>query len=169
LLLIVQCAFLALAWWWFRELWKGLDALIAHTPGGDLSPLSPSNHTTHQHFRQVFSLELFAFVAAWAGLLRTKYLRREAGSWASTAGGIAVTILTLILLVVPYRILSHNEHERVLYQSQTCYLLAEQGSEALLFCPLQEPPRNRVVKLDDPGLERGGPVEDMFTHPGFPR
>ena len=65
--------------------------------------------------------------------------------------------LTLTILVVPYRILSHSEHERVVHRSDTCYLVGQAGNEALLFCPLQPPPRNRVVRLDDPDLERGGP------------
>ena len=76
---------------------------------------------------------------------------------------MALTVLTLILLVYPYRILVHNEHERVSYHSQTCYLLGERGNEALLFCPTEVPPRNWIVKLDDPSLERGGPTENMFS------
>lgn len=170
LLVIAQCALLGLVWgWWFHDLWEGLDALIAQTPGGDLSSLNPAHHLRHQRWAQVFSLEFFGFTIAWAVLLRAKYRRREPGSWAAIAGGIAVTVLTLVLLVVPYRIWVHNEHERVNYQSQICYLLGTQGNEALLFCPLQQPPRNRVVRLDDPALERGGPVEDMFSHVGLAR
>ena len=74
-----------------------------------------------------------------------------------------MTVLTLILLVVPYRILVHNEHERVSYGSSPCYLLGERGAEGLLFCPFQDPPRNRVVRLDEPALQRGGPVENVFA------
>ena len=76
---------------------------------------------------------------------------------------MAALVSTLILLVVPYRIVLHNEHERVSHRSDTCYLLEQRGSEALLFCPLQKPTRNRVVRLDDPDLERVGPEENMFT------
>jgi hypothetical protein len=39
----------------------------------------------------------------------------------------------------------------------------ERAGEALLFCPIESPPRNRVVRLDDAGLERGGPEENMFA------
>ena len=163
LLLITQCALVVLASWWFGHLLSGVDSLISQTPGGDLTALSVTNHVEHDRYSQVFSLELFVFTAAWASMLKARFVRRERGGWVSIVGGVAVTVLTLVLLVVPYRILVHNEHERVSYQSQVCYLLGERSTEALLFCTLQEPPRNRVVRLDDPELQRGGPVEDMFA------
>ena len=162
LLFLTQCAVVAASMWWFGALLGAFDTLIVQTSGGDLTPLSPANVGAQQRYRQLFSLELFLFTAAWFLLLKTRFLKRQQGGWVSIGGGIAVTVLTLILLVVPYRILSHNAHERVSYESSTCYLLGVRGTEALLFCPLQEPPRNRVVGLDDPALKRGGREENMF-------
>lgn len=163
LLFLTQFAVVALTMWWFGELLGALDSLIVQTPGGSLSPLSPANLTVQRHFREAFSIEFLAYSVAWAWLLRTKFLTEQSGGWVSICGGIALTFLTLILLVVPFRIFSHNEHERVTFGTDTCYLLVAQGSEALLFCPLDAPPRNRLVKLDDPALKRGGPTENMFT------
>ncbi len=162
-LFLTQCAAVALSMWWFAALLGAFDALFLQTSGGDLTPLSPANIGVQQRYRQVLSLELFIFTAAWFGLLKTRFQKPRQGGWVSIGGGIAVTVLTLILLVVPYRILSHNEHERVAYASDPCYLLGVRGAEALLFCPLQEPPRNRVVGLDDPALKRGGREENMFV------
>ena len=104
--------------------------------------------------------------AAWLGLLWRRTQSKDRGGWLSFGGGLAATFVTVILLVLPYRILSHNEHERVVHRSDTCYLVSQAGNEALLFCPLQPPPRNRVVRLDDPELERGGPEESVFTRVG---
>jgi hypothetical protein len=104
--------------------------------------------------------------AAWLALLWRRHERHERGGWLSIGGGIAATFSTLILLVIPYRILSHSEHERVVHKSETCYLIAQRQTEALLFCPRQTAPRNRVVRLTDPDLERGGPEESVFSRLG---
>jgi serine/threonine protein kinase len=161
-LFIVQCMCLVFTYWWFGELLRGIDSLIVQSEG-DLTPLNPINKPEHQLFRQVISLQLFAFAAAWATLIKTRVQRHEHGGAISLAGGVAVTVLTLILLVYPYRILVHNNHEQVFYHAQTCYLLGERSDEALLFCPSEAPPRNWIVKLTDPALKRGGPTENMFS------
>ena len=161
-LFIAQCMFLVLTYWWFSGLLSSIDSLIVQSEG-DLTPLNPVNKPEHQLFRQVISLQLFAFAAAWVTLIKTRAQRHEHGGAISLAGGVAVTVLTLILLVYPYRILVHNEHERVSYHAQTCYLIGERGDEALLFCPSEVPPRNWVVNRDDPALKRGGPTESMFS------
>ena len=158
LLFLAQLTLLALSFLTFSGLVNSLDSLIGQTEG-DLMPLNPVNRADHRLYRQVFSLQLFAFMAAWATLIRTRFRPREWSGLISAIGGVGLTTLTLMLLVYPYRILWHNEHERVSYHAQTCYLLGERGSEALLFCPSEVPPRNWVIKLDDPELKRGGPTE----------
>jgi serine/threonine-protein kinase len=166
LLFLAQFGLLALTWWWFGDLLNAFDSLIVQTVGGDITPLSTANYEYQTLFRKVVSIEFIAMTAAWLGLLWMRSKKQERGGWVSLSGGIAATFITLILLVLPYRIVSHNEHERVQHRSETCYLVSQVGSEALLFCPLQQPPRNRVVRLDDPELERGGPEESVFTRVG---
>jgi hypothetical protein len=162
-LFLAQFGLLALTWWWFGDLLNAFDSLIVQTVGGDLAPLSTANAEYQRLFRQVVSIEFIFMTAAWLGLVWLRSEKKESGGWVSLSGGIAATFITLILLVLPYRIVSHNEHERVQHRSEMCYLVSQVGSEALLFCPLQQPPRNRVVRLDDPELERGGPEESVFT------
>jgi hypothetical protein len=155
-----------MTWWWFSDLLGGFDSLIVQTAGGELAALSTANAANQKLFRQVVSVEFIAMTTAWLLLYWSRAERKERGGWLSLSGGIAATIVTIILLVLPYRILSHNEHERVIHKSEPCYLVAQAGNEALLFCPLQRPPRNRVVRVDDPSLERGGPEESVFTQVG---
>lgn len=163
LLLLVQCALLALTWWWFGDLLNGFDRLIAKT-AGDLTPLSSANAEYQKLFRQILSVEMIVMAAAWLKLYRTRLKRKESGGWLSMTGGIVATFMTVFLVVLPYRILlPQSTHARVVYRSQTCYLVGQAGNEGLLFCPLQRPPRNQVVRLDDPNLERGGPEESVFT------
>jgi Protein kinase domain len=166
LLFLAQAGILSVTWWWFRDLLNGFDSLITQVPGGDLTPLSTANAEYQKLFRQIVSIEFDVISAAWLALLWLRFRRKEKGGWLSFSGGIAATFVTVTLLVLPYRILSHNEHERVVHRSETCYLVSQVGSEGFLFCPLQHPPRNRVIRLDDPELERGGPEESVFTRVG---
>jgi len=164
-LFLAQCGLLALTWWLFQDLLSGFDDLILREPG-DLSPLSTANADQQRHFRQVVSFEFLMLTAAWLALIWKNTQKPQPGVWLSLCGGIAATFVTLMLLVMPYRILLHNEHERVVHRSDTCYLVGEGMSEALLFCPFRDPPRSRVVRLDDPELQRGGPEESVFTQLG---
>jgi hypothetical protein len=164
-LFLAQCGLLALTWWLFQDLLSGFDHLILREPG-DLSPLSTANADQQRHFRQVVSFEFLMLTAAWLALIWKNTQKPRPGVWLSLCGGIAATFVTLMLLVMPYRILLHNEHERVVHRSDTCYLVGEGMSEALLFCPFRDPPRSRVVRLDDPELQRGGPEESVFTQLG---
>jgi len=164
-LFLAHCGLLVLTWWLFRDLLNGFDDLILQEPG-DLSALSTANADQQRVFRQVVSFEFLMLTAAWCWLIWRNTKKPEPGAWLSLCGGLAATFVTLIFLVMPFRILSHNEHERVMHRSDTCYLVGERVNEGLLFCPLQEPPRNRVVRLDDPELHRGGPEESVFTQLG---
>jgi hypothetical protein len=166
LLFLIQCGLLAFTYWWFGDLLNSFESLIVQTTGGDLTPLSTANAANQKLFRQVVSMEFIAMTAAWLSLYWTRAQREVRGAWLSLSGGIAATFLTVTLLVLPYRILSHNQHERVTHRTDTCYLVEQTGNDALLFCPLGAPSRNRVVRLDDPALERGGPQESVFTRVG---
>jgi hypothetical protein len=37
------------------------------------------------------------------------------------------------------------------------------AQEVLLFCPMLDSPRNRVVRADDPKLVLGGPEQNVFS------
>ena len=79
------------------------------------------------------------------------------------AGGLALTLLSLMLHAAPYRIFLHNEAERIIVGgSQSCYLVGQRGVDGLLFCPTQRTPWTRVVRLDDPQLRRDGTRESIF-------
>jgi hypothetical protein len=164
LLLIAQAVFLVGFAWYFRDIFEGLDSFISQRPPVDLSPLGPGNQPRHIWFDLILCLHVWVFGVAWF-----RMLRREASSGTRrnariAAGGLAVTAAALLVgQVVPFRIIYHNESERVLYRSQLCYIVGQRGSEALLFCPLQPPPWSRVVKLEDAALQRDGTIENIFS------
>jgi hypothetical protein len=128
-----------------------------------LSALSPANAAEHRSFRQLFSLHLLIFTAVWLQVLRIRAQRADREARVVVAGGLALTVLSLMLLVAPYRIMLHNEAECIVVGgSQPCYLVGQRGRDGLLFCPTQPPPWSRMVGLDDPQLRRDGTRESIF-------
>jgi hypothetical protein len=113
-------------------------------------------------YREVLSLELAVFAAAWLTLLMLRRERRESWIDIGIVGSLLVAF-TVLLLALPYRVMFQNEHERVLHGSDACYLMAQNVNEALLFCPLRDPPRSQIVRLDDARLVRSGAEEDVFS------
>jgi hypothetical protein len=74
-------------------------------------------------------------------------------------------IVALLLCVAPYRIVWKNEAPRYDVAGERCFAIGESGSELLLHCPDRLPPRNRVVKRDDPSLHATGVRQNIFTPP----
>lgn len=172
-LLVAQGIFLLAFGWYFQDIFEGLDSFISQRPPVDLSALRPENESRHMWFDLILSLHLWVFGTAWFRMVRRETATGGRGDPRIAAAGLAVTVVALYVCeVIPFRIIYHNESERVLYRSQTCYIVGQRGQEILLFCPLQPPPWSRVVRLDDAGLQRDGTVENIFkqveppTRPG---
>jgi hypothetical protein len=102
------------------------------------------------------------FAVAWVQVLKVRARRADREARIVVSAGLALTVMSLMLLVAPYRILVHNEAERVSVGSRACYLVGQRGADALLFCPTQPPPWSRVVRLDDPDVKRDGTRENIF-------
>lgn len=162
-LLVVQLAVLTLLWYRFDPLLASVGDFILRSPDASLGALSPAHAAEHRSFRQLFSLHLLIFACAWLQVLRVRANRTDRDAHIVVAGGVALTLLGLLLLVAPYRIMLHNEAERVVVGGvRTCYLVGQRGADGLLFCPAQAPPWTRVVRLDDRALARDGTRESIF-------
>jgi Protein kinase domain len=162
-LLIVQLAVLTLLWYRFEPLLSSVSDFIRRSPDASLGALNPAHAAEHRSFRQLFSLDLLIFASAWLQVMRVRAHRSDRDARIVVAGGLALTLLSLVLLVAPYRIMLHNEAERILVGgAQRCYLVGQRGADGLLFCPAQAPPWTRVVRLDDPSLSRDGTRESIF-------
>ena len=165
-LLVVQLIMMALLWRWFEPLIWTLVSFINQSFGANgpetLGALNPNNLALHRSFRQQFSLHLLIFTAAWLQVLRLRAQRADYEARIVVAGGLALTLLALLFLVAPFRIMLHNEAERVALGSERCYLVGQRGNDGLVFCPAQPPPWSRIVRLDDPQLKRDGTRENMF-------
>lgn len=162
-LLVAELAMLTLLWYRFEPLLGSIGDFIQRSPDAALNALNPAHAAEHRSFRQYFSLHLLIFTAAWLQVLRIRARRADRDARIVVAGGFALTVLSLMLLVAPYRIMLHNEAERIVVGgSQSCYLVGQRGADGLLFCPTQPPPWSRIVRLDDPQLTRDGTRESIF-------
>jgi hypothetical protein len=75
--------------------------------------------------------------------------------------GMAAIVFALLMLVVPYRLLYHNEMPRTEYEGARCYEVGARENQLLLYCPDLPPPR---VRLADRALTRPtGIQESIFS------
>ncbi|HET9469114.1 MAG TPA: protein kinase, partial [Vicinamibacterales bacterium] len=162
-LLVAELVTLWLLWNRFEPLLWSISGFIRQSTDTSLGALNPVHAGDHRSFRQLFSLHLLVFAAAWLQVMKLRSRRGERDGRIVVAGGLALTLLSLELLVMPYRILIHNDAERIFISDSqaVCYLVGQRDESGLLFCPMR-PPRTRVVRLDDPRLTRGGTSENIF-------
>jgi hypothetical protein len=78
---------------------------------------------------------------------------------------VASALLTtcVVMLTLPYRIIWHNEFERLELDSARCYNIGQRNGDLLVHCPELAPPRNKVVQANDRRLVRSKVVESIFT------
>ena len=173
-LLVAHAALLTLNFWLFSDFVTALDRLIMAIPQANFAALAPGNVDQQLWYRQILSLELWVFGFAWYRLMKFRRERQERGLDLGIIGGIGLVVFTLVLLALPYRLLRHNEREQVIYGRDTCYVMGQRqvmlggpvavgAQEVLLFCPMLDPPRNRVVRADDRQLVLGGPEQNVFS------
>ena len=164
--LMAATAVLVGAWFSFRPL---IDALIIYpdvstVPARDLALLGPRFQPVHEAYRAWFIWVTIFCVLVWYPPLRLAAKRREPLNRALLSGGGVVALLAVLMLDFPYRLLyGHNAFEAAQWKGTRCYILGERGEDVLLFCPLLDPPRNRIVSRRSSELERLGINESLFT------
>jgi serine/threonine protein kinase len=127
-----------------------------------LSRLAPSNELEHNTYRKVLSLGVLAMIFGWTIVVQVAARRGERLRHLLVRAGAVTTLVTIVLLDIPYRVLWHNEAEKVEFKGAQCYAVADRGDAVRLFCPHQKP-RSVVVPIHDPGLVRSGILENIFT------
>jgi hypothetical protein len=164
--LIVSATALAVAWWYCSPLLGALmmiDPDVSTAPAAQLTLLSPRFEPLHETYSGTFTWVTIICVMVWYLPLRLAAQRREPLNRGLLAGGGAVLLLAILLLDFPYRMLwQSHRFEVALWQGARCYILGERADDVLLFCPLVELPRNRVVSRRAKELQRLGMQENMF-------
>jgi hypothetical protein len=136
---------------------------LSTAPANLLWRLSPANNDEKILYRAVLTLLFLAFGAGlvWVLKLRTALgMARGKGPLAALA---VVVGLLFLLNEWPYRILWRSLGVRSEYDGARCYVIGEDRTQALLFCPGAPPPRNKVVQKTDARFRSTGVVENIFS------
>ena len=164
LILLVGGLSTAAAFWYFYPLLLASIEPISVASSAELALLSPSHaETLHSPFRETFTLVALINVSLWWMLLRFAARRGQKVSKSMVAGGAAVTILAIAFLSIPYRVLRHSKFEVASWSGLRCYVIGQRAADYLVFCPQAPVPRSHIVPKNDPGLERLGQSENIFT------
>jgi hypothetical protein len=138
---------------------------ISTQPAERFLPLQPRGpgRLDAQLYRFVLSLLVCGFGMAVLRIYRLRVMRgvREGGLAFGLVG--VMFVVALGLCVAPYRIVWKNEALRYEVAGERCYAIGESGDELLMHCPDRVPPRNRVVRRDDPGVHATGVRQNIFT------
>jgi predicted Ser/Thr protein kinase len=145
LLLISTCG-LATAWWYFSPLLVAMSKGALSAAPEDLVRLSPESLDTHQLYRLVFSAIAIFSSVAWIQIARIAARRRQEVQGVVLAGGFAVVLLALASLALPFRLLFHNDFERVRWNGSECYVTGSNVDEYLLYCAASDPRVQKVPK-----------------------
>jgi predicted Ser/Thr protein kinase len=160
---LVTLGILALAAvaWQFNGLMQAW-ASISTAPAERIVRLGPSNESEKVLYRAVLTVLLLLFTGGLIHAIRLR-TRRSTKRWGSFAACVAIVVSILLLNEVPYRILWHNQAPRISYNGMRCYVTGRASQEWLIFCPDVSPPRNRVVRENDPLIRTTGITESIFS------
>jgi hypothetical protein len=157
-LLVLQFVVLAGLVAYFFPLLQGFANFM--TGQGAIDVLRPSNWWLHYRYGFLVTAQLLIFCIAWYKVIRLRATRRERDGIAFVVAGVAAIGISTFLFTARFRILAQNDSERVVYSGQTCYLVEERPTTALLYCPLVSP-RSVIAKAEN--VERTGNIENIFS------
>lgn len=142
-LLVAQGAALVVIVWQFSDLLRAIFTFVEVAEPGTLAVLSDSSPAPVL-YRRALSITLSLAVVAWDRLLKRPSAAQSVDR-ATRAGALALVVITVLLLEVPYRLSFHNNRPVVEHTGQRCYEFGRQSDERLVYCQAWEPPRVRVV------------------------
>jgi serine/threonine protein kinase len=151
--------------WKFSPLIDALVSNIGIAPASVVWRLSPANSDEKVLYRAVLTV---LFLAFGAGLIRVLHLRARLGTRAGRGSAAALGIIVGLLLLMnemPYRILWKSNAMRAEYSGARCYVIGEDRTRMLLYCPGIPVPRNRVVDKTDARFRSTGIIENIFSKP----
>jgi serine/threonine protein kinase len=120
------------------------------------------NEGARTYYFQLLDVAIPVFVYGFYRAIRLRRAQKVRDGIAMLAILAGIIAIAVLMREWPYRTLNHRDFERADLAGARCYVSGESGDELLLLCPGGEPPRNHVVKRDDPQLRRIGKVENVF-------
>ncbi|HEX7137423.1 MAG TPA: hypothetical protein VF219_06240, partial [Vicinamibacterales bacterium] len=148
----------------FSDLVTAWSAFVNSAPIDRLVAIGPQAEARAEYHRFQFTLQVLT-VLMGLGLVKVLQLRRfekRADGVASVVALSAALAMTMVTFYFTYRTMNHRDFERVYLAGSRCYITGQTDEEFLVFCPQNEPPRNRAVKRSDEALKRTGIVENAL-------
>ena len=115
-------------------------------------------------YRRMLSLALIASVLAWRILLRRPLAARRVDG-ATRAGAAIASLLMLLMLTLPYRLMFHSARPVVRHGDLKCYALGVRGNDRLVYCPAWDAPHIRTLTAGRDEIVDTGVRENLFTPP----
>ncbi len=112
----------------------------------------------------VIQLSLATLVFGF-GFYKVLRMRARQKSREGRAGVVMLGVLLgvmVLLNAVPWRTLNRRNFPRIDSAGAHCYITGRSGDEYMVLCPGSDPPRNRVVRADDPRWHVTGDSENVF-------
>jgi len=159
--LVAQVIAFGLFWWRFSDLFRSFNDFILQS--GTLGPLGRNFADEHTWYQRLLSLFVLGFGLCWYRLIRWGSQNRTSTTATTVAAATVMLLFTFFLMVAPYRLLFQSKGERVSYQSRTCHVVGQRGTQLRLFCPQPGSAWNRLVDAQDPELARTGMTEFIFS------
>jgi hypothetical protein len=156
--------------WQFADILRACTTMtISNAPAARLLPLRFDLRFAPALYR--LSLDGLALILG-ASLVHIRRLRARqmVASRGAMAPVVALLVLTVLMSEAPYRLLWNNQADRIAFAGERCYVLGQSADRMLIYCPDRTPPRNQVVRRDDPSIQRlDRPPESIFTPPDVQR
>jgi len=148
--------------WQFNALIRAWGSNISTTAPEAIMRLGPANESEKILYRAVLTVLLLLFTGGLIHAIRLR-ARRPTKRWGSFMACVAIVVSILLLNELPYRILWQNQGPQISYNGIRCYVIGRASPELLIFCPDTNPPRNRVVRDNDPLVRTTGVTESIFS------
>lgn len=160
-LLAAQILAVAVFCWYFRDIFVAVNAFVDTASAQDVEPLRPERLEYHQLYNFSMAMLILAMSAGAYHIIRMRRRSNRPVRSSSMFAISAVIGVSLVLLVLPYRLIWHNLFEVASSGGLRCYVLGEAGVSALVYCPDDAVPRVRTVAVD--ALDRTGQRQSLYT------
>jgi hypothetical protein len=144
----------------FDDLVVAFTTVLREGPLDVYSSLGLANEGEWLLYRSMTSLLALASGLAWAAILRRP--RIADGGVATIVGGLALTVVFVVMFAVPWRIVRESTFQLAQYDAQRCFVIAERSPRLFLFCPDLPASRRVVVNESDPKLKRLAQYQNIF-------
>jgi hypothetical protein len=156
--LALQVGAVALVWIAFRDLIAAFIVSIDSADAAVLRRLAPGNVPILYRFTLTVLLLGMVSACYYTWLRQPPDARPDR---VTRDGGVAVIMLVLLMLEVPYRVMYGSYFQPATWNGMRCFVLGETAAERLIHCPSSTPPRNAIV---GPEVRPVGGPENLFVH-----